>query len=109
MISIKLETGPAPKCKYMIVSCRKTLSTPSSPLLLEGHSLEQVEMFRNLYHMISLGVNVFNQSAVRLGISLAFSTEDSKTMLQYCSIYFNSTSPLLGPISIMPEPSGPLT
>ena len=42
------------KCKYMIASHRKTESIPSSPLLLEGHS-------------ISLGVNMFNQSAARLG------------------------------------------
>ena len=34
------------------------------------------------YHMISLGVNMFNQPAVRLGRSLAFSTEDSAIMLQ---------------------------
>ena len=33
-------------------------------------------------HMISLGVNMFNQSAVRLGRSLAFSTEDSTIMLR---------------------------
>ena len=41
------------KCKYMIVSRRKTASTPSSPLLLEGHSLEQVEMFKYLGVLLS--------------------------------------------------------
>ena len=41
------------KCKYMIVSRRKTVSTPSSPLLLEGHSLEQVEMFKYLGVLLS--------------------------------------------------------
>ena len=32
-----------PKCKYMIVSRRRTTSIPSSPLLLEGHPLVQVK------------------------------------------------------------------
>ena len=41
------------KCKYMTVSCRKTVSTPSSPLLLEGNSLEQVEMFKYLGVLLS--------------------------------------------------------
>ena len=36
------------KCKYMIVSRKTNLSTPSSPLLLEGHPLDQVEMFQYL-------------------------------------------------------------
>ena len=83
----------------------------SSPLLLEGHSLKQVEMFKYLgvLSLVSFGVNMFNQSAVRLGRYLAFSTEDSTTMLQVV-LYFNSTSPLtVRPPSIMPQPSGPLT
>ena len=36
------------KCKYMIVSHKKTVSTPSSSLLLESHCLEQVKMFKYL-------------------------------------------------------------
>ena len=44
--SINFLTLNRDKCKYMIVSRRKTVSTPSSPLLLEGYFLEQVEMFK---------------------------------------------------------------
>ena len=41
------------KCKYMIVSRKTNLSTPSSPLLLEGHPLDQVEMFQYLGVLLS--------------------------------------------------------
>ena len=41
------------KCKYMIVSRRRTTSTPSSPLLLEGHPLDQVKMFKYLGVLLS--------------------------------------------------------
>ena len=41
------------KCKYMIVSRRRTASTPSSPLLLEGHPLDQVKMFKYLGVLLS--------------------------------------------------------
>ena len=34
------------KCKYMIVSCKRIPSVPSSPLLLEGHPLDQVNTFK---------------------------------------------------------------
>ena len=44
----------------------KTVSTPSSPLLREGHSLERMEMFKYLGVLLSHGVNMFKQSAVRL-------------------------------------------
>ena len=56
----------------MIVSRRKIVSTPSSPLLLEGHSLERVEKYLGvlLSHDLSW-VNMFKQFAVRLGRSLA--------------------------------------
>ena len=50
---------------------------------------------------------MFNQSAVRLRRSLAFSTEDSTILLRVATALLNSTSPSLGPISIMPQPSGP--
>ena len=51
--SINFLTLNRDKCKYMIVSRRKTVSTPSSPLLLEGHSLERVEMFKYLGVLLS--------------------------------------------------------
>ena len=51
--SINFLTLNRDKCKYMIVSHRKTVSTPSSPLLLEGHSLERVEMFKYLGVLLS--------------------------------------------------------
>ena len=41
------------KCKYMIVSRKTNLSTPSSPLLLEGYPLDQVEMFQYLGVLLS--------------------------------------------------------
>ena len=41
------------KCKYMIVSCRRTASTQSLPLLLEGHPLDQVKMFKYLGVLLS--------------------------------------------------------
>ena len=41
------------------------------------------------------------QSVVRLGRSLAFSTEDSTITLRVVLLYFSSTSPSLGPILIM--------
>ncbi len=41
------------KGKYMIVSCRRTSSTPSSSLLLEGHPLDRVEMFKYLGVLLS--------------------------------------------------------
>ena len=41
------------KCKYIIVSRKTNLSTPSSPLLLEGHPLDQVEMFQYLGVLLS--------------------------------------------------------
>ena len=50
--SINFLTLNRDKCKYMIVSRRKTVSTPSS-LLLEGHSLERVEMFKYLGVLLS--------------------------------------------------------
>ena len=34
------------KYKYMIVSCKRVPSAPLSPLLLEGHPLDQVNTFR---------------------------------------------------------------
>ena len=37
----------------MIVSRRRTASTPSSPLLLEGHPLDQVKMFKYLGVLLS--------------------------------------------------------
>ena len=37
----------------MIVSRRRTVSTPSSPLLLEGHPLDQVKMFKYLGVLLS--------------------------------------------------------
>ena len=96
MTLIKLGTGPAPtishsteiKCQYMFVSCKKTVSTPSSPLLLEGHSLEQVEMFKYLGVLLSHHLS--------WGEHVAFSAEDSIIMLQVV-LYLNSKSPLLGP------------
>ena len=42
-----------PKRKYMIVSRRRTTSIPSSPLLLEGHPLVQVKMFKYLGVLLS--------------------------------------------------------
>ena len=108
MILIKLGTGPAStQCKYMIVLRRNTVSTPSSPLLLKTilwnrWKCSSIWVFS--YHIISLGVNMFHQFA---GKSLAFSTGDSTTMHRVV-LYFTSTSPLLDPIWIMPQPSGPL-
>ena len=92
----------------MIVSHRKTVSTPSSPLLLEGYFLEQVEMLKYLdvllSHNISWAEHVQSLKAVRLVRS---STGDS-TMLPVV-LHFNSTSPFLSPISTIPQPFGPLT
>ena len=70
---------------------------------LTNLSMEWAKMFKYLGVPLShdlFGVNMFNQSAVNLGRSLAFSTRDSITMLQVV-IYFNSVSPLLSPISIV--------
>ena len=61
MILMKLGTGHpltfshsiGINANYMIVSRRKIVSTPSSPLLLEGHSLERVEMFKYLGVLLS--------------------------------------------------------
>ena len=100
MILIKLGTGPAPACltlnrdKYMIVLCRKSVSTPSSPLLLESHSLEWVDldMFKYLGFLLShdLSWGEHDESICsRLGRSLAFCTEDSTIML-WLLLYFNS-------------------
>ena len=41
------------KCKYMVVSRRRPPSTPTLTLLLEGHPLEQVKLFK---YLKSLGV-----------------------------------------------------
>ena len=83
--SINFLTLNRDKCKYMIVSRRKTVSTPSSPLLLEGHSLERVEMFKYLgvllSHDLSWGEHVQAICSKAIGRSLAFCTGDSKLML----------------------------
>ena len=41
------------KCKYMVVSRRRTASTPSQPLLLDNHPLDQVKMFKYLGVLLS--------------------------------------------------------
>ena len=41
------------KCKYMVVSCRRTASIPSQPLLLDNHPLDQVKMFKYLGVLLS--------------------------------------------------------
>ena len=41
------------KCKYMIVSRKRIPSVPSTPLLLEGHPLDQVNMFKYLGVLLS--------------------------------------------------------
>jgi len=43
------------KCKYMVVSHRRTASTPSQPLQLaiDNHSLDQVKMFKYLGVLLS--------------------------------------------------------
>ena len=41
------------KCKYMIVSRKRIPSVPSSPLLLEGHPLDQVNTFKYLGVLLS--------------------------------------------------------
>ena len=41
------------KCKYMVVSRRRPPSTPTLTLLLEGHPLEQVKLFKYLGVFIS--------------------------------------------------------
>ena len=47
------------------------------------NSLQPVELLKYLGYMIlSLGVNMFSQSAVRLEKSLTFLTKDFATMLQ---------------------------
>ena len=108
--SINFLTLNRDKCKYMIVSRRKTVSTPSSPLLLEGHSLERVEMFKYLgvllSHDLSWGEHVqaiCSKARKILGLLYRrfYNSGPSSTLLQ---LYI-----LLGPIWIMPQPSGPLT
>ena len=115
MILIKLGTSPAPTISHSIGINANTWLFHTRKLYLPHHhhfclkaigwKCSSIWVFS--YHMISLGVNMFNQSAVRLGRSLDFSTEDFTIMLQVV-LCFNSTSPSLGPISIMPQPSGPL-
>ena len=41
------------KCKYMVVSRKRLPSTPPSPLLLEGHPMEQVKIFKYLGVLLS--------------------------------------------------------
>jgi len=41
------------KCKYMVVSRRRTASTPLQPLLLDNHPLDQVKMFKYLGVLMS--------------------------------------------------------
>ena len=99
------------KCKYMIVSRRRTTSTPSSPLLLEGHPLDQVKMFKYLgvllSHDLSWGKHVHSVCIVRLERSLAYSTDDFITMHQVI-LLSNSIFLWLDPILTMHQPFGPL-
>ena len=97
------------KCRYMIVSRRRTASTPSSPLVLEGHPLDQVKMFKYLgvLYMTSLGASMSNQSVVRLERSLAYSTDDLIKMHQVI-LLSNSIFLWLDPILTMHQPFGPL-
>ena len=41
------------KCKYMIISRKRIPSVPSSPLLLEGHPLDQVNIFKYVGVLLS--------------------------------------------------------
>ena len=86
------------KCKYMIVSCRKIVSTHHHHFHLKAILWNRWKC--SSIWVISLGVNMLN-AVVRLERSLAFSTEDSTITLRVVLLYFNSTSPSLGPNLIM--------
>ena len=45
------------KCKYMIISQKRTPTTPASPILLNGIPLERVELFKHLGLIISSHVS----------------------------------------------------
>ena len=41
------------KCKYMVISRRRTPTTPATPILLNGIPLERVELFKHLGVVVS--------------------------------------------------------
>ena len=41
------------KCKFMTISCRRTVSSPPTSLLLDGHPLDKVETFKHLGVLLS--------------------------------------------------------
>jgi len=41
------------KCKYMVISRKRTPTTPATPILLNGIPLERVELFRHLGVVVS--------------------------------------------------------
>ena len=41
------------KCKHMVISRKRTLTTPASPILLNGIPLERIELFKHLGVVVS--------------------------------------------------------
>ena len=41
------------KCKHMVISRKRTLTTPASPILLNGIPLERIELFEHLGVVVS--------------------------------------------------------
>ena len=100
------------KCKYMVVSRRRTASTPSQPLLLDNHPLDQVKMFKYLgvllSHDLSWGEHVHSVcSRARKILGLLFL--DDFTITHQAIPFFNSIFPWLDHTLTMRLPYGPLT
>jgi len=72
-----------PNCKFMTISCRRTVSTPSTSLLLDGHPWTKLKHSNILVfscHMTSLGVNISSLHVPRLKRFWGSSTGNSITI-----------------------------
>jgi len=70
------------KCKYMVISRKRTPTTPASPILLNGIPLGRVGVFKHLGVVVSSDLSCICAKAKG---SWAYSIESTITMLKATS------------------------